>query len=109
MSENRLTAERFGELLTKHPDFHICHRWIDSPGTCGGCAMTLAYHDANPGFSLHDSTQIRDWAWKVYGQDYTDGFIAGFDGRDRDPEGDDWLAGFDDGVACVTTSDAMCR
>ena len=104
MAQKRLTVNKFKQLLDDHPRFRlnegvfVCGRRRGQ--ACGGCALTLAYLDANPNKAVTFATPVFDWAEEVYGDEYASNFISGFDGNCDE----------DDGYPCVAISDgAKCR
>ena len=123
MSE-RLTKERFVELLNKYPDFKLTTgHWIDGcdsvKKTCGGCAMTLMVLDlvGVDELLIMTSDDIIDLAEGKFGKRYLDSFIEGYDDEDvsfREVEDDDlneWIddVAFADGVRCYRAAVAAER
>lgn len=86
----RLTADAFGAMMEKHPDFELherCWTW-DGGGECdpcGGCAMTLAFFDTFGTPQLHAGeilpSAVRAWSNAKYGEEYCSGFVNGFDAQ----------------------------
>lgn len=121
---NRLTGERFRELLEKHPDFDLMiGQWCKIGSPCSGCAMTLAFMDSNPDVDLGvmgSADRVLSWAEQEYGNSYKTSFIHRFDHGDKgighdivdrfaDMYGNLWREANHDAIDCLTVARELDR